>query len=271
MKYLFWILLLGNVILFAVMQVGGFGWREQSAHVQPELNSEMIRLVPASQSTASKTVSAPMPTPAPLRAPVPALTAAAPVILSPASAPATTTLSSNAPLLQTMETPTDAKPDALVCLEWGDFSGGDLKRATAAVAALKLADKLSQRKIDRDMGYWVYFPPLKNKAVVKQKVAELKSLGINEYFVVQTPGHLLNAISLGVFKTQEAAQNFLDHIRTKGVRTAKIGEHASKLKATLFVFNGVDAATEVKLAAMQKDFAGTELKKVSCTHVEGTH
>ena len=71
---------------------------------------------------------------------------------------------------------------------------------------MQLGGKLSQRQVELDRGYWVYFPPLKNKEAVNRKIAELKALGINDYFVVQGPGHWQNAISLGVFKTGDAAQ-----------------------------------------------------------------
>lgn len=230
MKTLFWILLLGNVVLFAVMQRGMPGWGEQAAQAQPALHEEMIRLLDASQS-----------------APVEVLHASVPVAL-PVVDPA----------------PLAAKPDTLACLEWGDFSGKNLTRATAALSALQFGDKLSQRQVEHSIGYWVYIPPLKNKAEINRKVAQLKARGVGEYFIVQDVSPWRNAISLGVFKTQEAAQNFLDSLRAKDVRTAQIGERASKLKATIFMLNGVDAATEVKLTAMQKDFAGSELKNVPC-------
>jgi hypothetical protein len=157
-----------------------------------------------------------------------------------------------------------AKPDAS-CMEWGEFSGADLTRATAALSALQLGDKLSQRQVEYAIGYWVYIPPQKDKATVNQKVAQLKARGIEEYFVVPDAGPWQNAISLGVFRTQEAAQHFLDELRrTKDVRSAQIGERASKLKTTLFVLNGLDAKAAASIAEMQKDFAGSELKNVPC-------
>lgn len=233
MRNLFWILLLGNVILFAVMQRDGLGWGEPAVQAQPHLRGEMIRLLPA---------------PEPASAPVPA------------SSPSP----SNLQLSLDMAELAAAKPGQPVCLEWGDFSGPDLTRATAALSALQLAGKLSQRQIERDIGYWVYIPPLKNKAAANQKIAELKAMGVREYFVLQTSGHWLNAISLGIFKTRDAAQNYLNDLQAKGVHTARIGERASKLKATLFVLNGVDAATGVKLTEMQKEFAGSELSNIPC-------
>lgn len=249
MRFLFWILLLGNVILFAVIQRGGLGWGEQRVQAQPDLHGEMIRLMPAPQSEPAKAI--------PVLAPTPVVAPPAPV---PASSPSPTNLqpSSN------MAAPEAAKPGKLTCLEWGDFSGPDLSRARAALSDLQLADKLSQRQVEREIGYWVYIPPLRNRAAVNRKIAELKALGIREYFVVQTPGSLLNAISLGIFKTRDAAQHFLQALNTRGVRTARVGERLSKVKAIIFVLNNPDAATEARLTAMQKEFPGSELNHVPC-------
>jgi len=266
MRKLFWVLLLANAILFAAMQRGGsdwFGWGGQGVQPQPELNSDMMRLLPAQHDSPVKTLpTAPAHVAAPTPAPVqtPASTTVAQVAVSPAPVPSP----SFAPHAQKMAAPESAKPGKLICLEWGDFSGSDLTRATAALSALQLDDKVSQRQIERDIGYWVYIPPLKNKAAVNRKIGELKALGVKEYYVVQNKGNWLNSISLGVFKTPEAAENFLHVLNTQGVRTARVGERASKLVTTVFVLNKIDAETEIKLKAMQKDFAGSELNSVPC-------
>lgn len=230
MKVLFWILLVGNAILFAVMQWGGALLGDgQIAQVQPPLHEGKIRLLGVPQS--------------------------APVLVQPA--PVAASVAASAPVM--------TKPANAACMEWGDFSGADLARAGKVLANLQLGNKLSQRQVEHTIGYWVYIPPLKGRVAVNQKVAQLKARGVKEYFVVQDAGPWLNTISLGVFRTQEAAQNFLDELRTKDVSTAQVGERASKLKATIFVLNELDTATVVKLTAMQKDFAGSELKNVPCT------
>lgn len=105
---------------------------------------------------------------------------------------------------------------------------------------------------------------MKNKASINQKIEQLKSRGIEEYFVVQEPGEWQRAISLGVFKSEDAAQKFLESLIAKEVRSAKIGERASKLKATVFVFSGIDVQTADKLTGLQKDFPASELKKTAC-------
>jgi hypothetical protein len=258
MRKLFWILLLANVVLFAVMQRGWLRWGEQEPQAQPPLHGEMIRLLGPSQSAPVKPPSPPVHAAMPVSAPAPA-----PVQVQVPAPPALP--SSNLQMSLSMSAPVATSSNTPVCQEWGDFSGPDLARAEAALSALQLGNKLSKRQIERDIGYWVYIPPLKNKAAVKKKVSELKALGISEYFVVQSAGHWRNAISLGVFKTRDAAQHFLDHVRTKGVHSARVGERASKIKTTIFSLSRIDAATAAKLAALQKDFAGSELKKVPCT------
>ena len=232
MRKLFWILLLGNVVLFAVMQRGWMG--DQEPQAQPALNRENIRLLESTQNIPAKNPPAPTPTPA----------------LSPAQATA---------LNKSVQSSI-----AQVCMEWGDFSGPDLTRAAAALSDMQLGDKLSRRQIERDIGFWVYIPPLRSRTSTNKKVAELKALGVSEYFILQGAGRWHNAISLGVFKTQDAAQNYLNYLRTRGVRTAKVGARVSKVKETIFKLNIMDAMTAAKLTAMQKDFSGSELKKVPC-------
>ena len=237
MKALFWILLLGNAVFFAMMQWGGWLTSDQAAQSQPALHEDKITLLNAPQGS-----------PAAQSAQIAAL---------PASAPATAPVGEATQLA--------ARPETL-CMEWADFSGEDLNRATTALSALQLGEKVGQRQIEHNIGYWVYIPPIKDKTALAQKIAQLKARGVKEYFVVSEAGPWQNAISLGIFKTQEAAQHFFDDLRAKGVRSAKVGERASKLKATIFTLNGLDAATEAKLAEIQKDFAGSELKKMPCAH-----
>lgn len=233
MRVLFWILLLGNLAFFAVMQWGLPMLAGESAiQTQPALHAEKIRLLDATQ-TGPEAASQ---------------SQAVPDAASPAPGPAT------------------PASDPADCMEWSEFTGADLVRATAGLAALKLGDKLSQRQVEHSIGYWVYIPPLKDKAAVSQKVSQLKARSINDYFVVTEAGKWQNAISLGVFKTPEAAQTYLEGLFAKDVRTAQVGERTSKFKTTIFVLNGLDAATEGRLAAMQKDFPGSELKSASCAH-----
>lgn len=253
MKKVFWILVLANVAFFGAMRMGS--WGEQTQQALPPLHENMIRLVgePRIPPVAALPAPVPMPAPVPVSAPVPA---SAPVPVS-APVPAAAPVAASSPVA--------AKPGALVCLEWGEFSGTDLEKATAALTELQLGDRLTQHRIEYDTGYWVYIPPLKNRAAINRKINELKARGIREYFVVQDESQWRNAISLGVFKTQEAAQHYLDELRGKAVRSAQVGQRASKFKVTRFSLKGVGILIEAKMTAMQKEFPGSELKHVPCT------
>ncbi|MDP1634941.1 MAG: SPOR domain-containing protein, partial [Gallionellaceae bacterium] len=150
------------------------------------------------------------------------------------------------------------------CTEWGEFSGADLARATQALEAMKLGDRLSQRIVEQNHGYWVYIPPLKNKAEVERKIEQLKVRGVEEYYVVQGEGTWLNAISLGVFKTEEAAQKYLAFLRSRTVVSARVGERLSKLRFTVFVMKDLDAAELVRLNGLQRGFPDSRLATSAC-------
>jgi hypothetical protein len=150
------------------------------------------------------------------------------------------------------------------CLEWGEFSGRALADVQTGLATLKLGDKLSQHIVEHTGGFWVFIPPLKNHAEVQRKIEQLKNFGINDYFVVQEEGTWQNTISLGVFRTEEAARKFHASLREKNVRSAKVGERMSKLKFTVFTFKDLDAAAIEQIKALQKGFPDSELKSVDC-------
>jgi len=253
MKKLFWILLLVNVVFFTVMKKGWMSGEDQFSRPQPPLHADIIRLVDANPDASENTVPEAVP-----QAKLPSVSPSPIVVPSP---------DPNAALAAKVNAPVENdQTSGSACLEWGEFTGQDLELASAALSSLQLGKKLSQYQVEHDVGYWVYIPPLQNKAAVNRKIQELKVRGINEYFVVQDTGKWRYAISLGVFKTEVAAQHFLKELQTRrDVHTAVVGQRSSKFNVTIFRMNGVGILTEVKLTALQKEFAGSELKRVPCT------
>ncbi len=238
-KWVLGILLVVNFAFFAVMQWGGALTTDvESLAAQAPINIDKIRLLGDVASTSS-TASA-----------IGMSASANTVPFAPASI-----LSSELTSLPKM---------GKQCLEWGEFSGRGLIDAQSGLATLKLGEKLSQRDVEHVGGFWVFIPPLKTSVEVRRKIAQLKNMGVDDYFVVQEEGDLLNSISLGVFRTEEAAYKFHESLREKGVRSAKVGERMSKLKFTVFVLKDVDTATAEKINAFQKEFPDSELKSVNC-------
>jgi hypothetical protein len=150
---------------------------------------------------------------------------------------------------------------ASVCLEWGAFVGGETARAEQALEPLGLGAKLIQRKQDDVAGFWVYIPPLSSRQVATQKAAELKRLGVDDYFVVPDDPKWRNAISLGVFKTEEAAKARLDALRAKGVKSATTGARETPLGKTYFQVREANSTLAAKLDELKQGFAGTEVRE----------
>lgn len=167
------------------------------------------------------------------------------------------------------EAPKPAAPVATVCLEWGALAGADALRAEQALEALALGAKLGQRKLDEAAGYWVYIPPLPSRQMAAQKAGELKRLGVDDYFVVPDDPKWRNAVSLGVFKTEEAAKARLTAVRAKGVRSAIVGAREAQSPKTYFQVREANPAMVAKLNELKQDFAGTELRECAVDEKKG--
>lgn len=224
MKWLFWILLLANLMFFSFIQWGEILIDEnQNLKHQSPLNVEKIKLLGA-----------------PTVAPAPSLSS------------------------DVLATSQDQRAFTDVCLEWGEFSGTDSVRAAAALTISKLTDKLTQRQTEYAIGYWVYLPPAQTRAEMDKNIAELKAHNIKDYFTVQDAGQWKGAISLGVFKTDKTARKVFDSLRAKGVKTAMMGELMSKFKLTVFVLKSPDAAAIEKMVTLQNEFDGSAVHLVAC-------
>lgn len=150
------------------------------------------------------------------------------------------------------------------CLEWGNFAGPNVVKAEMALAQLKLAPEQVERAVIDAGGYWVYIPPLKNKSEADRKVGELVALGVTEFFVVQDPGQWRYAISLGIFRTDEAAQAYLAKLKQRKVRSAIAARRENFLKQVAFYVREPSEATVAWLTALQQEFPGSEMRAGPC-------
>ena len=227
MKWIFYLLLLANVVFFAYTQLDAGNGNAQYAH---QLNVDKIKLLKPGE--------------------MPAAPAMKPVAK-----------------LETKITTTVAKP--VVCLEWGSFAGEEQARAQQTLDKLQLGAKLGSRAVEEGTTYWVYIPPLGSKKDAEKKISEIKASGVTEYFLVQD-GQWKNAISLNLFKNEDLARKYLAELQTKGVKSAVIGERGHQGKRTSFQIRDAGGELANKLAELQRDFPGSELKAVDCPNPEST-
>jgi len=227
MRALFLLLILANLVFFTYAHVSREGAGSGNQVSQLQINPDKIMLLKAAGGTLPETP------PAPAKSIPPAAPKPAP------SVPA-------------------------ACLEWGIFAGPNVVRAEGALARLELPAGQVERVLADAGGYWVHVPPLKTKAEVDRKARELRDLGVTEFFVVQDAGQWRNAISLGIFRTEEAAQTFLAKLKQQGVRSAIAARRENFLKQVAFYVREPDEATVARVTGLQQEFPGSEVKAGPC-------
>ena len=146
------------------------------------------------------------------------------------------------------------------CLRWSDLSIADADRLERVIAEKFSGFKVLRTSVPGSSTSWVFIPPLANKPLADKKAVELKKLGAPEFFVVQEPGPNQLAISLGIFSSEEAANERLEILRVKGVKSARVGERIVKPALAAIVATGpgakVDALREAVVTLLPESKPG---------------
>lgn len=157
--------------------------------------------------------------------------------------------------------PVMEQPQAVAaCVEWGGFALAEAPRAEQLLEPLALGARLAQNRTEETAGWWVFIPPQGSRPAAIKKTAELKALGVDDYFVVQDEGRMRWAISLGVFRTEDAAKSRLEALRARGVRSAQSGERDTQVAKIWFQVRGAEAPLQARLRDLAQGFPGTEVR-----------
>ncbi|QDZ29171.1 SPOR domain-containing protein [Noviherbaspirillum sp. UKPF54] len=238
LKFFFWLLVLANAALFSY-QRGYLDWwlpsGREPARLANQLNADKIKLASAPSAApgtaaagaASSAASSVAPV-APAEPATPAQAAPAPVT-APAAVPAA--VANAAPAAPAPPPPEKKKPAMIACTEFGNFNAEDAKRVSAQLTALAIGSRIEQRPVREVTSHIVYIPPQADREAAEKKAEELRGLGVSDIFIIQDNSSLRWGISLGVFKTEEAARTHLANLNQKGVRSARIGERSVNLVA----------------------------------------
>jgi len=150
---------------------------------------------------------------------------------------------------------------AVACMEWGSFTLADAPRAEQVLEPLGLGARLAQRRSEETAGWWVFIPSQSNRQGALRKASELKTLGVDEYFIVQEEGEHRWALSLGVFRNEQAAQARLAALRSQGVRSARVGARDTVVPKIWLQVKAVDAPLQARLKELARQVEGSELKE----------
>lgn len=238
-KFLFFILLLTNAALFSYKQgylESLFPSGREPARMSNQLNPDKIRTLPR---TNTKTSAADLASPAEISAPK-------------VSAPAET----NTPVAE-------ARKPELSCIEIGNFAPERAKQFSARLAGLSLGAKWSQQPVREVSTHIVYIPSQGDKEGADKKTGELQRLGITDFYVIQDNSPMRWGISLGIFKTAEAARAHLANLNRRGVRSARIGERMTPTNMIMFQLHDLDAEMRTQIDKIRADFPRQEVRGCS--------
>lgn len=217
LKFIFWALLAINAVLLAYSQglLGNFKASEREPQrIGNQINTDKLQLVSAATATVAK---APPAEPAPVEEP---------------------------------------KPNLIACTEMGSLDASDARRFDSQLALLDLGPKVARTEttVQEVTGHMVLIPPHASKEAADAKAAELKELGVSNFFIMNEATGAKWAISLGFFKSEAAAKTLLAALVKQGVTGAKVAGRTSPVTKTLYRIRDIDAATRSKLDVIADRF-----------------
>jgi len=248
LKFVFWALVAVNAALFAFREgyLGPAGLEEhEPARVKNQLAGERLVLLTESEAKAAATSADASDSVAEEEAREPEAPAAA---AQPEPAPAT---------------PPAQAPQLIACVQAGPFSSADARRFESRINRLDLAARPSRvdTPFQEITSRLVYLPPNGGREGAQRRAAELKERGVSNFFIMQGDSPLRHAISLGVFKSDGAAQKLASDLGRQGVRGVRILPRGPQTTRTAFQFRAIGAGVRTRIAGIADDFSGATVRQ----------
>jgi hypothetical protein len=150
--------------------------------------------------------------------------------------------------------------EVLACLEVGNFVLSELPLFEGKLRQLALGNRQSRTNVIDVATHMVYIPSMGSKENADKKAAELRRLGLTDFYIVQDQSSLRWGISLGVFKTEEAAKAHLVTMTGKGVRSAKTGPRTVSSSKFSFQLRALSVDEKARFDLIKLDFPNQETR-----------
>lgn len=229
LKFFFFLLLAANGLLFAYHQghlEKLFPSGREPARVGKQINADKFKLVPAP----------------------------APNVSGAASEAAMVAASESA------SAEAGQKQSLLACTEIGNFTAAEAKRFEARLADSPVSGKLSRRAVQETTSHMILVPPQDGKEGADKKAGELRKLGVTDFYIIQEGNDQRWGISLGIFKTEEAARVRLVALNQQGVRSARLIEYNMQLSRIAFQLRDPDGEAQGVIAKIKSEFPRQEIR-----------
>ena len=233
LKFVFWALLAGNAVLFAYGR--GYlgtveGGEREPQRLKNQLAGERMVMLTALEA----------------RAAAAAVAEAAP------------------PAVETPPEPVPAPaPQTIACTQAGVFAAADARRFETRITRLALGARATRTSVpfQEVTSHLVYLPPSGGKEGADKRVAELKEKGVENFFVMHGDSPLRWAVSLGVFKSEAAAQGLVAALNKQGVRGVRVLPRGPQGTRAAWQFRNLTEEERTRLAGIADDFSGVQLSQ----------
>jgi SPOR domain len=149
----------------------------------------------------------------------------------------------------------------VACIELGPIAAADAARAEEAAGALAGGLQISQRRVDDTSRWWVYIPPLPTRAAANQRVAELKKQGVDDFEFISDDSPWRNAISLGVFSSEDAANRRIEELKRRGVRGAQAAPREGRGTRIYVQLRDAPEPVRLRFVDLKDGFPGADVRE----------
>jgi hypothetical protein len=108
-----------------------------------------------------------------------------------------------------------------LCVEWRSLNRDEFVKVRDQLKAMAGERVMSFTEVPLETRYWVVFPPLPSPESAVAKLNELVAAGLTDVSLVKD-GDSRNAISLGLYTSDEAARRRVRELEDKGVLGTRI-------------------------------------------------
>ncbi len=163
------------------------------------------------------------------------------------------------------EPASEKKPEVIACLEVGNFVQAEVPKIEEKLKSLSLGDRQSRINVVDVATHMVFIPSQGSKEGADKKAGELRRLGINDFYVIQDQSNLRWGISLGVFKTEEAAKLHLNNLSNKGVHSARVGPRTISTNKFAYQLRALSTEEKSRYDAIKASFPAQENRNCQAT------
>jgi hypothetical protein len=158
--------------------------------------------------------------------------------------------------------PHAAAAEAL-CVEWRNLTRDEFSQVRDQLKAMTGERVMSFTEVPLSTRHWVIFPPLPSAESAAAKLNEFVSVGLADAFVVKD-GAWRNAISLGLYANDEAAQRRVREAEDKGILGTRIELQPRQGTDFYFVIRSEDPDALKSLGEIKQAYPNSRQSRIAC-------